>query len=156
MKKFDEKMWLLRCAQSDDLQSVTHPQIQNIVKSVSTWKMSWCGFDTPEFTRVRRWLWDWIHLGSTSDWALLRRKWDDRLFYKSISTLARQRVLARPLTRPGRKIHSLSSRVSVALAAPKFRDLIHLRSLNCATFGLKPLYREYSWRFFGLKRQYAR
>jgi hypothetical protein len=42
------------------------------------------------------------------------------------------------------RLHSLSSRVSVALAAPKFRALIHLRSLNRATFGLKPLYMEYS------------
>jgi hypothetical protein len=86
------------------------------------------------------------------------------LHHQGISTLPRQRVLASPLTRPGRKIcptplaralqtcqgssnfqlHSLSSRVSVALVVPKFRDLIHLRSLNRATFGLKPLYREYS------------
>jgi hypothetical protein len=95
---------------------------------------------------------------------------------KGIATLARQRDSSSPLTRLGTKIcptllaralqtcqgssnfrlHSLSSRVSVALATPKFRDLIHLRSLNCATFGLKPLYREYSWQFFGVKSQYAR
>ena len=44
----------------------------------------------------------------------------------------------------------------VLLLGWSHRNLVHLQSLICATFGLKPLYGEYSWRFCGLKSQYAR
>ena len=51
------------------------------------------------------------------------------------------------------QLHSLSSRVSVALATPTFRGPIHPLAIQWIVPLLGIM--EYSWQFFGLKSQYA-